>query len=418
MNWKSTVREAAQAGNYGRVIELIRRDSGLSQAGLGEACGLSQSAISRLEKRGVKSYETATLARVASYLRIPPQLVGLADRAAMLIASTDGPMERRNSLDGAAVVSALPARPSSPDHFTHDAGQAGILRLATGAFRRLDGSTPARQLIEPVLAQLRLTQTLAVEVQDQEERSRLAAAGSEIASFAGWLSWDMGDLGSARTWYGASVKSARRAGHPLLTAYQLGSLAQLEAHVGNTPIGLSFARSARKVLGHQASAIADAWLASVEAVCYAATGDESAADERLVSALRAVERMGAEASPPWPWVFNFTESKVAVARVACGARLGRPEWINGAQHAAASALASGNDKQRALLTLDIAQGHLAAGRLDGAFALAARALDIGLRYRSGRIVDRARSLRREYSNSRALPRVVREFDERLCGVFL
>ncbi|MGW6917491.1 hypothetical protein ACWGB8_27210 [Kitasatospora sp. NPDC054939] len=79
------------------------------------------------------------------------------------------------------------------------------------------------------------------------------------------------------------------------------------------------------------------------------------------------------------------------------------------------ALATGHAKQRALLMLDIAAGHLAAGRIDGAFA--DRALDIGLSYRSGRIVDRARRLRRTLTTT-SPPKVVRDFDERLHGVYL
>ncbi|MER6624141.1 hypothetical protein [Streptomyces sp. NPDC000931] len=78
---------------------------------------------------------------------------------------------------------------------------------------------------------------------------------------------------------------------------------------------------------------------------------------------------------------------------------------------------TGHAKQRALLLLGIAAGHLAAGRVEGAFALAIRALEAGLQYRSGRIVERARAVRRSLALS-SPPRVVRDFDERLHGVHL
>ena len=67
--------------------------------------------------------------------------------------------------------------------------------------------------------------------------------------------------------------------------------------------------------------------------------------------------------------------------------------------------------------LDIAAGHLAGGRVEAAFALAGRALDTGLTYRSGRIVEQARAVRRTLTTS-APPKVVRDFDERLHGVYL
>jgi hypothetical protein len=82
-----------------------------------------------------------------------------------------------------------------------------------------------------------------------------------------------------------------------------------------------------------------------------------------------------------------------------------------------AALTSSHPKQRALLILDIAAGHVAAGRIEAAFSLASRALDTGLLYRSGRIVERARTVRRLLTSS-SLPKVVRDFDERLHDVYL
>ncbi|MFF4479581.1 hypothetical protein ACWDHW_13815 [Streptomyces melanosporofaciens] len=70
-----------------------------------------------------------------------------------------------------------------------------------------------------------------------------------------------------------------------------------------------------------------------------------------------------------------------------------------------------------LLMLDLAAAQLTTGRLDGAFALAGRALETGARYRSGRIIERARALRRSYTSATP-PRAVREFDDRLHGIYL
>lgn len=265
MSWTSAgIRAASRAGDYGRVVQLARRDAGLSQKEMGDACGVSQSAISRLEQRGANgAYDTKTLARAAAHVQLPPHLVGLADHAAALAANADmdGSVERRNFLNGAVAMAAAPTmaalKPVVPELGTADGGPAATLRVVTGGYRRLDGSTPARQLVKPVLEHLELTQSLARGVQEHARRTRLAAVGSEVASLAGWLSWDMGDYGSARTWYGVAVKSARRAGQPLLVAYQLGSLAQFEAHSGNAQQGLSLARSARAALGDQTPVVAD-----------------------------------------------------------------------------------------------------------------------------------------------------------------
>lgn len=104
-------------------------------------------------------------------------------------------------------------------------------------------------------------------------------------------------------------------------------------------------------------------------------------------------------------------------RLTCGARLGLPGWVNSAQDEAGGALGSGHEKQRALLMLDLACAHIATGRMDGAFSLATRALETGVRYRSGRIVERARAVRRTFTSANP-PKVVRDFDDRLHGVYL
>lgn len=420
MNWSSqAVQEASRVGDYGRVVQLTRKVAGVSQKQLGEACGISQSAVSRMEGRGSASYDMNHLARAATHLQIPPRMVGLADHAAAQAAGVDGSMERRTVLAGAAAVVAAPALPTFDTQRAHAAetGQAATLRLATSAFRRMDGNTPSRHLTEPVHAHLRLAQTVAAETDDRAQRARLAEVGSEVASLAGWLAWDMGDYGSARTWYGSSIKAARTSGNRLLAAYQMGSLAQFEAHAGNAVQGLSLARSARKQLGEKRPAIADAWLSTVEALGHAAAGDHAATERALVDAETGADRISLEEPPPWPWVFTFSQPKVAACRLACGARLGLPQWVFSAQDEAGPVLASGHEKQRALYALDVASAHMASGRLDGAFALATKALEAGVRYRSGRIVERARTLRRSYTSATP-PRVVRDFDERLYGVYL
>lgn len=322
-------------------------------------------------------------------------------------------MHRRTILGGAVAAMAAPILAAAPD--THDptGGQAAALRLSTSAYRRLDGSTPSRDLSEPVHTHLRLIQTITHHA-SESDRPRLAAVASEAASLSGWLSWGMGDNGSARTWYGTAIKAARSAGDPLLTAYQAGSLAQFEAYSGNGVQALNLTTRARRALGDRRPAVANAWLSSVETLAHAAAGDRRRADHALAASRAAVATRPSEEPPPWPWVFTFTEVKVSAARVACGARLGLPDWVLSED---TEALATGHAKQRALVVLNIEAGHLAGGRVEAAFALAGRALDTGLKYRSGRIVERARQVRRTLTTA-APPKVVRDFDERLHGVYL
>ena len=245
----------------------------------------------------------------------------------------------------------------------------------------------------------------------------MAAVGSEAASLVGWLAWDMADHGSARTWYGSAIKAARSTGDPLLGAYQTGSLAQFEVEAGDTAEGLRLIARARRQLGPDLPSIAAAWLTSIEAVAHATAGDDRAAERALRTCDQHAARVPREDPPPWPWVFSFDERKVAACRVMCGARLSRPRWILSSAQEITTALSSGHEKQRAMLTLDVASGHLAAGRIDSSFALATHAVHDGLRLRSGRIVDRARAFRRSFASARP-PGIVRDFDTLLHDAYL
>ncbi|MFG2848971.1 DNA-binding protein, partial [Kitasatospora sp. NPDC048296] len=282
------------------------------------------------------------------------------------------------------------------------------------SYRRLDGSTPSRELADAARSHLRLIQGLAGAAPTATHRIRLAAVASEVASLNAWLAWDMGDHGSARSFYGAAINAARSGTSSLLVAYQTGSLAQFEAHTGNGIQAISLAKRARSVLEPGSPAVADAWLSSVEALGHAATGDQRSADRALTRSRAAVHANTEDEPPPWPWVFSFDETKVAGFRVTCGAKLGLSKWIS---DCAGPVLANGHAKQRALLILDVAAGHLAAGRIEAAFTLAMQALEVGLQYRSGRIIERSRSLRRTFNTS-SPPKVVREFDERMHDVYL
>lgn len=136
MSWSSqAIREASRVGDYGKVVRLARAIRRVSQKQLGEACGTSQSAVSRLEKRGADSYDTAQLARAAQHLQIPPHLVGLADHTAALAVKAEGTdVERRNFLAGAAAVAAAASLRGFPGYSCAACGRRAGCHTACGDF--------------------------------------------------------------------------------------------------------------------------------------------------------------------------------------------------------------------------------------------------------------------------------------------
>jgi len=248
---------------------------------------------------------------------------------------------------------------------------------------------------------------------DPEFRKDLAAAVSEAAGLAGWLHWDMHDIGSARTHYGTAIKAARASGNATLHAYMLGNLASLTVDRGDTAEGLALLRHAGRRLGPERPATAIAWLSALEAVAHANGRNEAATWDALDRSTAAVEEVPRGDPPPWPWVFRFDHAKVAAHRLVCAVRLGRPKL---ATVVAGEVDESGHRKQRALLRLDLGSAYLQLRQFDEAFRLAMLAVDDGIGTQSGRVLERAREFRRGYPGEPT--GVVREFDDRLRAAHL
>jgi hypothetical protein len=142
---------------------------------------MSQSAASRLEKRGARTYSTDALAAAAAHLHIPPALVGLSSGRPKPQARDDDDMHRRSLLGTTVAAAAAPLLAALPSPADAPSGRAAALRLSTTAYRRLDGSTPSQDLEEAVQALVRLIQKSA-STASSEHRMRLASVGSEAAA--------------------------------------------------------------------------------------------------------------------------------------------------------------------------------------------------------------------------------------------
>jgi transcriptional regulator with XRE-family HTH domain len=393
MQWSSpAIVAAARSGEIGTVIRLARKAQGLTQAELGATCGYSQSVVSRIERGQRHAYDIRVLQQIADTLGVPRQLLGLASETGEL---PEPPVNRRDFLAGAGAAAASTFLPLPA--FADPTAEA--VRTITAAQRRLDATLPSRYLAESVRSHLRLADRAVKTAPEVDARIEMAAALSEIAGFAGWLHWDMYDLGSARRHYDLAITSAREAGDPLLAAYMTGSLAAFAAHLGDGPESLGLVGSARQQLGAERPAIADAWLYAVAALAHATAGDERSTLAALDHSQAAAERVPTEERPPWPWVFTFDPAKVAAHRLACAVRLGRPTMAFGAAEDARTLLA-GSTKQAALWRLDHATAHLQNGDVDEAFTIATSVLDVTKDQQSARVVERARALRRGYADQR------------------
>jgi transcriptional regulator with XRE-family HTH domain len=409
--WSAPVVAAALAGcDFATLLEEIRQAHGWTQKQLASAVGYSQSWVSNV-LRGQQALTVDQVREISRKLGVPVHLLRFSDPGG------DDPTKRRDF--GKAMALALVPLPtrSGVDETT-----APTLTVITGAQRRLDATTPARELARGVAAHVEMANHLLSRARKSPFATDIAAAVSEAAGFAAWLHADMHDIGTARTYYRLAIDRARLAKQDLLAGYMLGSLAAFEVDGDDPGLGLALIAEARRQIGEAPHPTPQAWLDSIEALSLAAIGKGTDADHALTRARRAVERTSEPALAPWPWVFSFDQPKLAGYHALVAVRLERPADALAAFADSLSATQPA-PKQRATIMLEVATAVRQDGmrkkdseRIDESFRLASEALGIGISYSSERVIEGARRFRRYYTGPGTSH--VRNFDEQLRSTLL
>jgi transcriptional regulator with XRE-family HTH domain len=400
------VASALGSCDFATLLEEIRRAHGWKQAELAGALGYSQSWVSKV-LRGSQALTVDQAREISRRLGVPVHLLRFGDPGG------EDPAKRREFGTALALAFVPLPRPTQLDE-----GTAPALTAITGAQRRLDSTTSARELAQGVAAHVQMTQRILARTRRSPLAGGVAAALSEAAGLAAWLHADMCDIGTARTYYRLAVDGARQAGHELLAGYMLGSLAAFEIDTGDPLIGLTLVARARQQIGRAAHPTPRAWLASIEALGHAtARKDGTAASGALRRAAREIGNGAVLPPPPWPWLFPFDRPKLAGYRALVAVRL---QWPADALAAFAESLTAVQPapKQRAIIMLEVATAACQDGtrrrdtaRIGEAFQLAGGALSVGTAYSSERVIQRARAFRRDYTGP--MTTQVRELDHQL-----
>jgi transcriptional regulator with XRE-family HTH domain len=405
--WSSPAVAAALAScDFATLLEEIRRAHGWTQKQLALAVGYSQSWVSNVLRRQ-QALTVDQVRGISRQIGVPVHLLRFGDPGG------DDPTKRRDF--GKAMALALVPLPTRA---AVDETTAPTLTAITGAQRRLDATTSARELTRGVVAHVEMANRLLARAGKTPYAADVAAAASEAAGFAAWLHADMYDIGTARAYYRMAIDRARRAGQDLLAGYMLGSLAAFEIDGGDPELGLALTTDARQQIGTTPHPAPRAWLDAIEALSLAAARrDGDAATRALIRAAKTIDQDRRSEPPPWPWVFPFDHAKLAGYRALVAVRLTRPADALAAFTQSLSA-AQPAPKQRAVVMLEVATAACQDGtarrdsdRVDEAFRLACEALGVGVTYSSERVIERARRFRREYSGPATS--YVREFDGQL-----
>lgn len=284
---------------------------------------------------------------------------------------------------GAGMV--VPGRPFAPDD-EHELRTA--LSGPSVHYRRIEQTVSSARLGPAVDAHLDLARKMVGE--------RLTTASgyamlAEIAGLAAWLAIDRGDQPGARRRYLEAIRHAQRAHHHLLVPYMVASLGQFAVEAGDTRQGLQLFRRAHTEFDDATPDSARAWLASLQAVGYAALGDRKATYKAIRSAETYANRQHGE--PTWPWVFTFDRTKAARYEATALARLGDARAAIDTFNVVIPLITS--PKARALAQIDHAYALTRANRVSDGCALAVEALCVGREYESERVASGVRTLRRK-----------------------
>lgn len=405
--WLSAAMASALAQcDIPSILVELQHAHGWTQGQLAEAVGYSQSWVSKV-LRGKQPLTVDQVREISDRLDIPLHMIRLGSRGVE-------DQTKRRDFSKTIALAAFSIAQASP-HAEVDGNTAANLTMITGAQRRLEATTPSRELAQAAVAHVDMAKRALARTGRSPFAAEVCAAVSEAAGFAAWLHADMHDTGTARTYYRLAIDAALKADHALLAAYMIGSLASFEIEGEDPQLGLVLLADARRRLGERPPPTAIAWLSSIEALGHATAHNASRATAALHKAESAVQTSEHTGTPPWPWVFPFDQPKLAGYRALAMVRLSRHQE---AVSAFAESLATAQPaiKQRAVLMTEIATARCIAGEYDEAFRLAEEALKAGVSHHSERVIQRTRRFRRDYTGP--LTSHVRAFDDRLRATLL
>src|SRR5437764_4245270 len=229
--WEQPDMRAALATREISAVYRLLRKHGVSQRQIAAMTGQSQSEVSEILKgRQVMAYDVLT--RIADGLGVPRGYMGLAYDEATAIrvvgsaggrqAEEDESVKRRRFLAHAAQVT-MGAAVFGPESGTWSAGPArtpapgriGMIDVrhveaATRALRALDYQYGGGFCRDAVVAQLSWGQQLLGASGGQPVKDRLFVALADLHNLAGWTSFDIGLVDSARNHFAKALELARQ----------------------------------------------------------------------------------------------------------------------------------------------------------------------------------------------------------------
>jgi transcriptional regulator with XRE-family HTH domain len=334
--WESpAVLTAAREGDTGTVIRLARRAKGATQRQTGDACGYSQSEISRIENGGARVHDIRILERLARRLDIPPQLLGLAP----FDSEPDWSVRRREFLTKAAsgATAAITANGRGgtglSDLLTlsgpapHDSPTLAGLEKRIAAAHAIYQRGEYQHVADGLPALVGCTTNGTVLAEDERSRRRVLAAQGWAFVLGAKLATKSDDAPAARLAADRAITAATFSASPVLqgaATYQLACAleagderahAEQVAAIGADHLAALSDRDPSVISVRGA-------LLLIAAIAASARGDPAASGRYLADAQRLAERLGTDGNHAWT---GFGPTNVRTHALAAAVRLDQPD---------------------------------------------------------------------------------------------
>jgi len=321
------MRAALAARDISTVYRLLRR-VGVSQRQIAALTGQSQSEVSEILKgRQVMAYDV--LARIADGLGVPRGYMGLAyDEATATTvvgppddehAEEDESVKRRKFLANTAAVMfgaavfgqdqgpwlPSPAQTPAPGHV----GLSDVRQIeaSTKALRGLDYQYGGGACRDAVMAQLSWAQRMLDASSVDAVRPRLFTAVADLHNLAGWTSFDIDLVDSARYHFLRALELAKNADNSSLLANVLYRMGRIYLEKDAPDDALKLFQLGQIAAQDSGSEIAVAILCANEAWAYAKMGSIEQTHKMIRRAQDEFVRADQGKTPTWAKFFSETD---------------------------------------------------------------------------------------------------------------
>ncbi|EHR48535.1 Helix-turn-helix protein [Saccharomonospora marina XMU15] len=418
--WETAeMRDALASRNISEVYRQLRKH-GVSQRQIAAMTGQSQSEVSEILKgRQVMAYDV--LSRISEGLGIPRGYMGLAYDEATEIqvvgaadeqqAEEDESVKRRKFLAHAAQVTmgaavfgpasdawaASPARTPAPGRI----GMTDVRQVeaATRALRALDYQYGGGFCRDAVVAQLSWGQQMLQASGTEGVKSRLYVALADLHSLAGWTSFDIGLIDSARGHFANALDLAKQGENHPLVANVLYRMGRVYLHQEAPNDALKLFQLGQIAAQESGSELAVAVLCANEAWAYAMMGNAEQAIKLLGRTRDEFARADLANAESWVRFFNETDVYAMIGTVhtalAQQADVSHTKYAIPALAKATDAYGDDMARSKTFSLSMLATNHLLEGDIDHGAKVGGKALDCAEGLKSKRVEQRMRPLKEE-----------------------